>query len=67
MSRLRISKDETRSFTLQRYDFTEEKFITFEDALVLLGTFDPTLLELIKRGYMTEKSYDRSKKSPLNK
>lgn len=62
VERLRINKDEVRLIALQQQVDSDEKFITFQDALGLLGTSDPTLIELIKQGWITETKYERSAK-----
>lgn len=62
VERLRINKEEVRLLVHQHQTSVEEKLVTFEDALTLLGTSDPTLMELIKLGYVTEKHDNRTHK-----
>lgn len=62
LTRLRVSKLEVQRVRLQSLSDMQENFVTFEQALDLLGTSDVTLSQLLRRGYIKEKDYKRSSK-----
>ncbi|UXO85528.1 TniQ family protein [Brucella intermedia] len=62
LTRLRVSKLEVQRIRLQSLSDMQENFVTFEQALDLLGTSDVTLSQLLRRGYIKEKDYKRSSK-----
>jgi len=57
LARLRVNKSEVRRVRLQRKANSEEDFVTFNEAIKLLGSSEVTLTQLLKKGFVKEKNY----------